>query len=108
MLTFADEQRRLSVLKRLIETAHECLSLRNFHATYAIYVGLNMWAVQVSIVVVVVVIVVVVVVVYICFGSFLFLFCIFFVAIEINLGWIEHEMAKDVRRDRTTMLAKQQ
>eukprot|EP00019_Armaparvus_languidus_P011826 CAMPEP_0168581012 /NCGR_PEP_ID=MMETSP0420-20121227/1142_1 /TAXON_ID=498008 /ORGANISM="Pessonella sp." /LENGTH=499 /DNA_ID=CAMNT_0008615245 /DNA_START=290 /DNA_END=1789 /DNA_ORIENTATION=+ len=46
MLTFIDEAKRLSVLKRLIETAHHCMKLRNFHATYAIYVGLNMWAVQ--------------------------------------------------------------
>ena len=42
-----DAQMRLSMLKRFIELAHCCRDVQNLHARmYAVYVGLNQWAVQ--------------------------------------------------------------
>jgi hypothetical protein len=46
VLVTDDAKQRLSVLKRMIELAHCCRDVQNLHAMYAIYVGLNMWAVQ--------------------------------------------------------------
>jgi hypothetical protein len=46
VLVIDDAKQRLSVLKRMIELAHCCREVQNLHAMYAIYVGLNMWAVQ--------------------------------------------------------------
>ncbi len=42
----SDAQQRLSVLKRFIELAHCCRDVQNLYGMYAIYVGLNQWAVQ--------------------------------------------------------------
>jgi hypothetical protein len=41
-----DAQMRLSMLKRFIELAHCCRDVQNLHSQYAVYVGLNQWAVQ--------------------------------------------------------------
>jgi hypothetical protein len=41
-----DAHQRLSVLKRCIELALCCRDVQNLHGMYAIYVGLNQWAVQ--------------------------------------------------------------
>jgi hypothetical protein len=40
-----DAQMRLSMLKRFIELAHCCRDVQNLHRMYAVYVGLNQWAV---------------------------------------------------------------
>jgi hypothetical protein len=37
---------RLSMLKRFIELTHCCRDVQNLHGMYAVYVGLNQWAVQ--------------------------------------------------------------
>merc|ERR1719197_993137 len=46
VLATGNAEQRLSVVKRFIKIAHHCRELHNLHSMYAIYVGLNMWAVQ--------------------------------------------------------------
>jgi hypothetical protein len=41
-----DAQMRLSMLKRFIELAHSCRDVQDRARMYAVYVGLNQWAVQ--------------------------------------------------------------
>jgi hypothetical protein len=41
-----DAQMRLSMLKRFIELAHSCRDVQDRARMYAVYVGLNQWAMQ--------------------------------------------------------------
>ncbi len=40
-----DAQMRLTMLERFIELTHCCRDVQNLHGMYAVYVGLNQWAV---------------------------------------------------------------